>query len=178
MDEVLKKAVYEGVTVDLLFDGEQPYFEDLFFMLRGDTDPDMPVDEHFNITELVDLGFDQVDDFWGIPTKDYDVGPDVIVWFYPLVDGSAVYHHDGPYTGFRLDYSILRSPTKNIPIFLQSVAAFVQVLNMRAIYRLRETDLGSPPNLTIVENDINEIVAYWREKGIEPGSLEAMRINC
>jgi hypothetical protein len=48
---------------------------------------------------------------------------------------------------------------------------------MRAIYKLRETELGKPPNLSIVENDINQIVAYWREKGIEPGSSEAMRIN-
>ena len=169
MDEILKKAVYEGVDIDLLFDGEQPYFEDLFFMLRGDTDPDMPVDEHFNIIELVDLGFDQVDDYWGIRSSDLGV----MIWLYPLIGDEEVYHEDGPFTGIRLDYSILRNPTRHIPIFLHAVAAFAQVLKMRAIYRLRETDLGSPPDLTIVESDINQIVAYWREKGIEPGSGEA-----
>lgn len=170
-EDILQKAEFQGVTVDLLFEGEQPGFGDLF-LIRGFEHPFFEPEGDFNFSALADLEFDQVDDFWAVS---YESGNPTI-WLYPLIDGHEVYHHEGPFSGLRLDYGILDHPVRNIPRFLKIISTFARHLPVNVTYPLRGISLGNPPDLTILESDINTIVAHWRAKGIEPGSSEARRI--
>ena len=175
MDNILENAIYKGVVIDLRFIGEKPTFGDLF-LICGYPHPNFPSSGKFQFEQLSDLNFAQVDDYFGIINTEED-GNDVIIWLYPLVEEEEVYHHHGPFTGLRLTYSILRNSPRNISNFLITVLRFAHILNVKVIYGLRDLNLGRPPDMTIVENDINQIVNYWQEKGITPGSEPALRVT-
>src|SRR4028118_116463 len=108
MEALLESAIYEGMDVDCIFGEEKPSFGDLF-QICGYDHPQSPASSKFNFGNLAELGFEQVDDYFGI-TSFEDEGDDVVVWLYPLVDGEDVYHHPGPFSGVRLSYNILCNP--------------------------------------------------------------------
>lgn len=106
MDGALEDAAYEGLTVDLIFRGIRPSFGDVF-LLVGEQHPEFPSSGNFRFDRLASLGFQQVDDYFGVPAPTDD-GDDVQVWLYPVVDGEAVYHHSGPFSAIRLDHCVFR----------------------------------------------------------------------
>ena len=173
MESILENAVYEGIEIDLNFISEKPGFGDLF-LICGYAHPDRPPSGKFQFEKLADLNFEQIDDYFGKRDTKTDASAE-IVWFYPLVGDEYVYHHPGPFTGLRLSYNILRNPIQHITIFREVVLQFAQYLDVECIYRLRKLSLGQPPQMSIVENDINQIVKYWEERGITPGSEVALR---
>lgn len=175
MDLLLESALCEGVMIDLLFGDDRPIFGDVF-EICGYSHPKFPASGKFHFSNLAGLGFEQVDDFFGI-TSDEEQGDDVAVWLYPLLDGEPVYHHSDPMSGVRLSYNILRNPVEKGEFFLQAVRKFVQELHASAVYRLRNLELGNPPDLSVVQSDMGQIVEYWREEGVEPGSSEALQID-
>lgn len=174
MEAVLENAAYNGVAIDLDFIGEQPMFGDLF-LICGYPHLDFLPSGRFQFERLSDLNFSQVDDYFGMMATEEE-GADVIIWLYPLVGEEEVYHHQGPFTGLRLTYNILRNPPHRISAFLRVVPLFAQYLKVKVTYELRDFNLGRPPDMTVVEDDINQIVKFWQEKGITPGSESALRV--
>lgn len=117
-----------------------------------------------------------MDDYFSV-TSDEEEGDDVVIWLFPLIGDETVYHHSGPFDGIRLSYSILRNPVEKASLFLKVVADFASQLPVEVFYRLRETNLGHPPDLSLLESDIKAVIEYWRAEGIEPGSDEAMMVE-
>ena len=78
MDEhLLESAILHGFRIRLSFSHEKPTFGDLF-LVRGFPHPHFPPTGRFNFATLEYLGFDQVDDYFGIPSYEED-GDDVKV---------------------------------------------------------------------------------------------------
>lgn len=175
MEKILEKAIYEGIDIDLNFISEKPKFGDLF-LICGDTHPNYPPSGKFQFEELAHLNFKQIDDYFGKMESKTDIGAEII-WLYPLVGDKCVYHHPGPFTGLRLSYSILRNPAEYTTLFLEIVLQFTQYLDVDCVYRLRQLSLGQPPQIAIIENDINQVVKYWEGRGIVPGYEKALSIS-
>lgn len=168
----LPKIVFDEIEVDLRFEGEKPIFADLLQICSGET-ANWRSTGRFNFQQLRDLGFDQVDDYYAVRSSE-DKGGFELVWLYPLVGSLEVYHHPGPYDGLRLHYTILRNPASKIEIFLRVVRRFMEVLPVKVIYRQRGLELGNITDLNMIEADMRQAVAYWRARGIEPGSKAAL----
>lgn len=177
MEDILKSALYLNIEVDFVFEEEQeqPTSEDLF-TLCGFTYPGFPVSGQFNFGALASLGFEQVDDYFGIPSHE-EAGDDVPVWLFPLIDNEPIYHHPGPFSGLRLSYFVLRNSPAKIDFFLKVITDFARELPAKVIYRNRDVELGTPPDVSVLQSDMNQIVEHWRSQGTEPGSKEALRIS-
>ena len=52
-----------------------------------------------------------------------------------------------------------------------------RVLNAKSVYHTRKIVLGNPPDLSLIESDAQKIIKYWRDRDIEPGLAEALKIN-
>lgn len=174
MTDLPEHLLHEGLSVDIEFAGPGPAFGDVFRIV-GETHPGFPAGLDWGFERLAGLGFEQVDDFFGLRSPG-DEGDDVIVWLYPLVCGEPAWHHPGPFDGLRLSYCVLRHPARRAEAFLRSIESFA-ALGDRTVYRDREMDLGSPPDLGPLRADIEAVVRHWAEEGITVGSGEAMEID-
>jgi hypothetical protein len=172
MDNVIEIAAYRGVTIDLIFSHKKPMFGDLF-LICGYAHPSFHSAGEFQFDKLSTLGFSQVDDYFGIRKDDCRV----LVWLYPLVGHEEVYHHPGPFTGLRLKYNILRNSADHRSVFLKAVRLFAQHLDVQVFYQLRNVNLGNPPDVMTVENDIKHTIQFWKAKDIETGSKEALKVT-
>jgi hypothetical protein len=168
-------AESEGIAVDLYFEGEKPAFGDLF-QICGDIHPKYPPSGRFNFKALAPYGFQQVDDYYGIKSSGQE-GAEVVVWLFPLVGGEEVCHHRGPYDGVRLAFNILQNPQRCARDFTSVVSVFAQTLKTRNRYPLRDLDLGNPPDLGVIEQDILKVTQFWQSRGIKPGSAAALEIE-
>ena len=166
--------LYQGVSVDITFDDPRPAFGDLF-RICGETHPGFPPTGEFGFERLDDLQFDQVDDYFGVRALSDD-SDDVAIWLYPLVRGTPVHHHRGPFDGVRLEYNILRNPVHRAEHFLRCVQEFA-ALASAVIYRSRGTELGTPPNLSELSADIDAVVRHWESQGVTVGSNDALAID-
>lgn len=124
---------------------------------------------------LVDLQFDQVDDYFGVRSLS-DEGADVAIWLYPLVDNSPVDHHAGPFDGVRLEYNILRNPERRANHFLRCVEAFAK-LGTQMVYRSRGIVLEQSLDLEPLRIDIAAVVQHWASRGIVVGSDAALAVD-
>ena len=165
---------YEGLSVDVEFVSPGPTFGDVA-CLCGEAHPRFPPSGRYRFDRLDHLQFTMVDDYFGVPTTG-DEGDDVAVWLYPVVGGEPVHHHEGPFDGLRLEYSVLGNPARRAGHFLRCVADIGR-MGRRVIYRSRAIDLGTPPDLALLQRDIDTVVAHWRAAGIEVGSDAALEID-
>jgi hypothetical protein len=168
-------AESEGIAVDLCFEGEKPTFGDLL-QICGDTHPEFPPSGRFNFKALSPHGFQQVDDYYGIKSSGKE-GTDVVIWLFPLVGGEEVCHHHGPYDGVRLAFNILLNSPRRAKDFTKVISAFAQTLKTRNRYPLRDLDLGNPPDLGVIEQDIEKVIQFWKSQGIKPGSEAALEVE-
>lgn len=175
MDPELEDAAYEGLQVDLVFKGVGPSFGDLFAIV-GEQHPEFPPSGRFSFDKLADLGFQQVDDYFGVPNPT-DEGDDVRVWLYPVVDGDDVYHHPGPFSAIRLEYCILRNPAAYLQTFLATLDRFLKTLEVDVHYLTRDVRLTPDEARTSVSDDASQILEHWKAEGIEPGSDEALMLD-
>ena len=173
--DLLEKAIYQSININLRFENEKPKFGDLF-MIRDFEHSEFPPSGKFNFEALAEFEFDQVDDYFGITSYE-DEGDDVKIWLFPMIKGESVYHNEGPFDSIQLSYNVLRNPPQDKELFLKVVSAFARHLPVQPFYELRGIELGNPPDLSMVESDINEVVEHWRKEGIEPGSSKAMRVR-
>jgi hypothetical protein len=166
--------LYEGVSVDVGFASPGPQFGDLF-LICGRPHPRFPPKCEFGFSALAELQFEQVDDFFGVPSL-ADDGDDVVIWLYPLVDGEPVHHHPGPFTGVRLSYNVLRNPPRYAEHYIKCIQGFSYLGNCIK-YHSRNADLGLPPDLAFLKRDIEDLVAEWATRGVVVGSGAALEID-
>ena len=174
MREIPDSMLYQGVSIDVNFGTSRPMFGDLF-LICGDQHPRFPPSSRFSLDSLADLQFEQIDDFFGVRSLN-DQGDDVPIWLYPLADTEPVHHHPGPFDGVRLDYSILRNPAPRADHYIKCVARFA-TFGAAVSYRSRGVDLGLPPDLSRVREDIDAVVRYWDSQGVVVGSSESLNID-
>jgi hypothetical protein len=160
--------------VDIAFAPPGPTFGDLF-PVCGSEHPSFPSSGTYAFQSLANLGFTQVDDFFGIRSED-GVGDDVVIWLYPLIKGRSVYHHEGPFDGIRLNFNVLRNPVDRADLFYRCIESFAG-LGTRITYASRNLDLAKPPDLRPVKADVAAIVEHWRDQGVEVGSDDALEID-
>jgi hypothetical protein len=174
MDHLSDVLLYDGASIDIGFGESKPTFGDLY-LICGDKHPSFPPTSNFRFESLSHLQFEQVDDFFGVRALN-DEGEDVPIWLYPLLRGQPVHHHPGPFDGFRLDYNILRNPVRRADHYSKCVAE-IAIFGVRTLYRCRNKELGAPPDLSIVRNDVDAAVRHWASQGIEVGAPEALEID-
>lgn len=174
MSDVPEDTLFQGLRIDIAFGEPRPSFGDLF-RICGGTHPLFPPTGEFGLERLVDLQFEQVDDYFGVRSL-INEGTDVPVSLYPLVGGEPVYHHIGPFDGVRLEYSILRNPACRAEHFLRCVEEFA-ALASGVFYRNRGIMLGTPPNLGLLRDDITAVVQHWASEGVIVGSDEALGVD-
>lgn len=163
MAHLSEDLLYEGVTVDIGFSAPGPKFGDLF-LICGYDNPNFPPSGNYAFDSLENLQFSQVDDYFGVQSM-ADDGDDVVVWLYPLVAGECVDHHAGPFNGLRLQYNVLRNPTRHVDHFLRCVASIAALSDQ------------PPPDIAAIRVQIDAITEHWCSNGIEVGSEDALMID-
>ena len=166
-------SLYCGISIDIFFN-KKPSFGDLF-LICGESHPNFPPTTSMGFENLSELQFVQVDDYFGVRAL-IDEGDEVPIWLFPLVNNEMVYHHPGPFDGVRLSYTILRNPIRRAEHYIKCVRDFAALAN-RVFYKSRKIELGVPPNLSVIREDINSVSDYWASQGITVGSAEALKID-
>lgn len=163
MTELNEDQLFEGVSTEIRFSEPGPTFGDLF-RITGLTNPNFPPSERYDFGKHAGLGFDQIDDYFGVPSES-DEGDDVIVWLYPVVDGEPVHHHPGPFDAVRLAYNVVRNPAETADQFLRCVEA------------LAADGAGTAAGLGELKAEIMAITDYWLSQRVAPGSDEALELD-
>ena len=156
----------QEIIIDFNFNTEKPSFGDLF-KIAGFENPDFPSNNN-RFLNLKYLGIEQVDDYFGIRNNS-GKGADVILWLFPLVKDEEVFHHHGPYDGLRLRYDILRNSIDKVQTVENVFTAFANQLETTISFDNEPID-----NFSSVKSGIDLKIKYWHDKGIEPGSDEAL----
>ena len=161
---------FEGIDIDFQFNTEKLHFGDLFLIV-GIENPNFPSNNK-EIIELQSLGFEQVDDYFGIRNNS-NLGSDVKIWLFPIINGEEVYHNHGPYDSLRLSYIVVKNTPNTIDIFEKSFNQFSDKLDVTPKFN-GETVIDFNEIKTICNNTIK----YCREElKVEPGSEEAIGLE-
>jgi hypothetical protein len=174
MTDLPESVFYEGIAIDLVFRGRGPEFGDLFTVC-GFENPNFPPKTRM-FEGLGDMGFEQVDDFFGI-RPDSEEGDDVLVWLIPIVHGEETFHNPGPFEGIRLSFNPLRHPTGRAVKFLDVVDRMVEGLPVEVRDTTHEDVVAAPDVRQRLTTDIKTITDYWEAKGVECGSPEALEVE-
>src|SRR5688572_7646031 len=110
----LETLAFEGISIDFQFNSDKPTFGDLFLIV-GFANPHFLANSR-EFEKLNDLGFEQADDYFGIK-NDTDVGDDIKLWLFPIIDGEEVHHSDGPFDAIRVTYVVVRNDPKTADLF-------------------------------------------------------------
>ncbi|PCI45936.1 MAG: hypothetical protein COB51_08315 [Moraxellaceae bacterium] len=163
MSEKDQPTLASEIVVDFTFKEEQPMFGDLFTIV-GHGHQSFRTSARFIFHHLEDLYFSQVKEVFGVKSM-RKVGDEVMIWMYPLIDGEVVREHEGPFSGMRVSFNLLRNPENISDHFLR-------------IHRAFETQLVTEPSMSIdaVEAEILKIKTFWNDQSIELGSKEALAI--
>jgi hypothetical protein len=125
-----------------------------------------------DIESLDRLGFEQVDDSWGVVNvDDDDEGDDVVVWLHPVRGGVIVDHDAGPFDAVRVEFSVLRNPVARVKTFTSLVEALSKMLDTPS------TRDGHGVNTAQLVAEADVIIARLRAEGIEPGSDDALELE-
>jgi hypothetical protein len=158
-----------GLALDFVFNSQRPKFGDLFLIV-GFENPNFPPESR-DFEKLEGLGFEQIDDYFGIRNNE-EHGDDVKIWLYPVADGDTVEHHPGPFDAVRLNYEVLRNDPKNAKLFEQCVEALATSLDVTPMLE------GKPVTLGEVKEVIEQVLSYCRtELNVEPGSEDALGMD-
>lgn len=160
----------EDILIDFKFRQDKPGFGDLF-LITGTEHPKFPAKTR-NFEQLAHLGFEQLDDFFGILNED-ETGDDVVVWLFPMVRGEEALHQPGPYDAVRLSYDALRNvPGKSVDILHECYDLLRENFDVQVLLNDKPVDSFDP-----IQQKINDIVEKWRAEGIEPGSEAALLLE-
>lgn len=169
-DYDLEDLAYEGIYVDFKFNSNQPTFGDLC-LITGDEHPDFPANNTL-FSGLVNLGFNQVDDYFGIE-NDSDIGDDVKLWLFPLINNNEVTHHPGPFATIRVNYPILRNTAETAELFETVFKTITAQLDVTPIYNKQPLSDYAPIKATI-----EKVIQYCRQElEVEPGSDDALELD-
>ena len=157
------------ILIDFRFAKEKPRFGELF-LITGEEHPKFPPRNKF-FAQLAPLGFEQLDDFFGILNSE-DTGDDVLVWLFPMLNGEEVFHNSGPFDAIRLSYSALRNAPVNISLLQDCFNTIKAMPDVEIAF-----DGNNISDFAPVQKKADEIVAHWRDNGIEPGSEQSLLIE-
>ena len=166
----IETIAFEGISIDLQFNSDKPTFGDLFLIV-GYENPNFPPNSK-EFEKLNDLGFEQIDDYFGIK-NDTEYGDDVKIWLFPIINGEEVYHNDGPFDALRLTYVVVRNDTKTADLLEKSYNSISSNLDVIAMYDGKPID-----NYEEIKKTINKTIQYCRkELKVEPGSDKALQLE-
>ncbi|RFS24837.1 hypothetical protein DVR12_06490 [Chitinophaga silvatica] len=158
------------ILIDFKFRAkEKPKFGDLF-LITGEEHPKFPP-KNKSFAQLAPLGFEQLDDFFGILNSE-DTGDDVLIWLFPMLNGEEVFLNSGPFDAIRLSYSALRNAPATISLLEECFRAFKSLPDTTVVFEDQPITDFSP-----IQAKANEVVAHWRSNGVEPGSEQSMLIE-
>ncbi|NIG53509.1 hypothetical protein [Chitinophaga sp. Cy-1792] len=157
------------ILIDFRFTKAKPGFGDLF-LITGEAHPKFsPRNTAFE--KLAPLGFEQLDDFFGILNTE-EGGDDVIVWLFPMQNGEEVFHNSGPFDAIRLSYSALRNTPESIATLEECFNTINASLDTEILF-----DGNTVKSFDAIKKKADEIVAHWRENNVEPGSDASLLID-
>ncbi|MBV8255438.1 MAG: hypothetical protein JO154_22755 [Chitinophaga sp.] len=157
------------ILIDFRFTKTKPGFGDLF-LITGDTHPKFSP-RNMAFEKLAPLGFEQLDDFFGILNTE-ETGDDVLVWLFPMQNGEEVFHNSGPFDAIRLSYSALRNTPETISVLEECFNTIKSALDTEVLLDGKPIQSFDP-----VQLKANEIVSYWRNNQVEPGSPASLLID-
>ncbi|MBO9733226.1 MAG: hypothetical protein J7623_31585 [Chitinophaga sp.] len=157
------------ILIDFRFAKEKPRFGELF-LITGEEHPKFPPRNKL-FAQLAPLGFEQLDDFFGILNSE-DTGDDVLVWLFPMLNGEEVFHNSGPFDAIRLSYSALRNAPVNISVLQDCFNAIKGMPDVEITFDDKAVSDFAP-----IQQKADEIVAYWRDNNVEPGSEQSLLIE-
>lgn len=164
--------VNESVRIDLVFRADRPTFGDLYTICGREHPSFPPQTERF--AALADLGFDQIDDYFGIRPRTDD-GDDVAVWLYPVIDGEIVEHSPGPFYRLRLSFDVLRNSPARAARFLDVAERLSTALPVDLDYRGTAPAAKAEDAIERLAADIRALQRHWQSKGLHCGSAEAQQ---
>lgn len=170
MNPDLESFAFDGISVDFQFNSSKPIFGDLFLIV-GFENPNFPP-ENKEFEKLQHLGFDQVDDYFGIKNKTEN-GDDVKLWLSPVINQKEVYHNEGPFDAIRLRYGIVRNTPDVAELFEKTFKVILSNLDVTP------TINGKPVgDFNEIKQKIDETIQYCRQElKVEPGSDKALQLD-
>lgn len=166
----LKTLIFEGISIDFKFNSDKPTFGDLFLIV-GYENPNFPPNSR-EFESLQNLGFDQVDDYFGILNTS-DIGDDVKIWMFPIINSEEVYHEEGPFDAIRLNYVIVRNDKETAVLFEKAFNYITTNLNVMPTVNGQPID-----NYDSIKKTINDAIQYCKQElKVEPGSDEALQLE-
>jgi hypothetical protein len=174
MSEEQHEELLNGdVTVVFRFHGEGPTFGDLF-RITGEAHPRFPSAGGAVYEGLASLGFQQMDDYFAV----LDRSGEPAIWLYPMVDGHPVDHHPGPFSAIQIDFNVLAQPVAAIPSFLAAVDGLARGLAADPLWGSAREPVSRETLVATARARIEVAVRYWQERGITPGTEEAVELSC
>ena len=166
----LEIKAFDGIDIDFKFTNKQPSFGELFLIV-GYENPNFPPESR-EFENLNHLGFEQVDDYFGIKNQS-EIGSDIKLWLHPLVSGEEVHHHSGPFDALRLRYCVRENQPNTVVLFEQIYNEFNSKLEVNPTY-----SNNIIPNFDQIKEDVNKTIEFCRnELKVEPGSSEALQLD-
>lgn len=158
------------ILIDFKFKAkEKPKFGDLF-LITGEEHPKFPPKSK-SFALLAPLGFEQLDDFFGILNSE-DTGDDVLIWLFPMLNGEEVFLNSGPFDAIRLSYSALRNAPATISLLEECFNAFKGLPDTAVFFDDKPVN-----DFSTIKAKAEEVVNHWRTNGIEPGSEQSLQVD-
>lgn len=166
----LATLAFEGINIDFEFNSKKPSFGDLFLIV-GFENPNFPPSSK-EFEKIVGLGFEQVDDYFGI--RNYsDEGDDIKLWLFPVVNGEYVFHHHGPFDAIRVSYGVLGNDQKTAELFENSFNVVTSNLDVTPTFDGKQIQ-----SFEEIRSVIAQTTEYCRDiLKVEPGSDEALQLD-
>lgn len=89
-----------------------------------------------------------------------------------MLNGEEVFHNSGPFDAIRLSYSALRNAPVNISLLQDCFNTIKGMPDVEITF-----EGSNISDFTPVQQKADEIVAYWRENNIEPGSEQSLLVE-
>jgi hypothetical protein len=141
-------------AVDLIFTDAKPTFGDLL-RLCGVEASAFPTSGRFRTDSLVELQFEQVDDYFGIGVLSTG---GVVIRMYPLIQGHPVEQHPGPFDGLRLDYDVTHHAPSRAAHFALVIGALAALNPCTVCWTADATLLEQPIRREVIRRRIARVL--------------------
>ena len=166
----LEEFAFEGISIDFKFKNDKPTFGDLF-LLCGYNNPNFPANSK-EFEKLSELKFEQVDDYFGIRNLT-EIGDDVLVWLFPIINDEEVHHNEGPFDAIRINYVVIRNEKKIIKHIEDIYNSFNEHLDVDIYFEGNRVD-----DYSSISKILTEVIDYCeKELRVKPGSDKAMELE-
>ena len=166
----LEELAFEGISIDFKFKNDKPTFGDLF-LICGYDNPNFPANSN-EFEKLSELKFEQVDDYFGIRNLT-EIGDDVLVWLFPIINDEEVYHNKGPFDAIRINYVVIRNEKTKIKLVEDIYNSFNEHLDVDIYFEGNKID-----DYSAINKKLTEVIDYCdKELKVEPGSDKAMELE-